>query len=307
MSELFANPVKPESTGSRLGWITVCLWGTVLLALHFYVLSLGDSKSQSSTLIVPILAYAIIAGAFYLVALPVTLVVMRRLPRAKGILVSLSIFYALSIIIFSTGSNTSRHSAIQAEQTKGGPQPKKAHIVNHVAAGNLQSNYRVGCISIQSAKNVFTPSDLYKGVAECMTEKNTSTGVRLNALAGVYGFYDTLRVSDKTSHQALLVLQMQAFTHIPMADRKLFSAEAKRTFQDEKEVAKVCAEIRQLGPPDYDPIYMIQHGMGAFSKGSTNPAIVAGFDQESSWEKALATILRCPSIDTSQRLATQSR
>ncbi len=30
------------------------------------------------------------------------------------------------------------------------------------------------------------------------------------------------------------------------------------------EFARKCAFVKKLGPPRYEPVYMIQHGMGAF-------------------------------------------
>ena len=41
------------------------------------------------------------------------------------------------------------------------------------------------------------------------------------------------------------------------------------------------------------PIYMIQHGMGAFTGQSTKDGLVENFDSSSAWAKSLSTIAKC--------------
>ena len=166
-------------------------------------------------------------------------------------------------------------------------------IKNITTDGNLKSNYEVGCVPISSVKNVYTPADLYKGLAECINSGDFKSGASLNALAGVYGRYDTLRVADKTAHQATLVLRMQTFETIPQETMDLFVKEIQAKYTDKKKLGEICNQIRLLGPPNYVPSYMIQHGISAARNPSGQSGIVADFDPKSSWESALSTYLHC--------------
>lgn len=179
-------------------------------------------------------------------------------------------------------------------------QETQARITNYVAPGNLQSNHPLECISSDQAKNIYTPADLYKAVAKCMNADKFKEGLYLYALAGVYGRFDTLRVSDSTAHQALLVLQMQEFDGIAESRKDRLMEEAKKMAGDKNELNSTCSKIRELGPPNYHPDYMIQHGMSAFT-GGHGDGLAPNFDSKASWEKSLDTYLHCPSPATQLR------
>ncbi|PRH82769.1 hypothetical protein [Arenimonas caeni] len=168
-------------------------------------------------------------------------------------------------------------------------------ITDYRTEGNLESTTELACIPLVEAKNTHTPADLYRAVADCVETGNFADGVLLFALAGVYGRFDTLRVLDKTAHQALPALQMENLW--PIAEEKYdqFRTEAGRMLQDEKAFAAVCAEIRKLGPPNYYPRYMVQHGIGAFLSGpGSGDGLVPGFDEASGWDESLDNYLHCP-------------
>ena len=167
-------------------------------------------------------------------------------------------------------------------------------VTNLTTPGNLQSNYKIGCIKVAAVKNVFSPADLYKGVADCIDKGDVKNGVSLYALAGVYGRFDTMRVADKTAHQALLALQMGAIDPLPEEKKQLLTKEVQLVFHDKVKINEICTAIRALGPPAYKPNYMIQHGMGAFMGSSDKNALVADFDPKVSWDNALSGYLHCP-------------
>jgi hypothetical protein len=199
-------------------------------------------------------------------------------------------------ILVLTTANFSRHDrpAPPPVQTTVSSGPNGSRIVHLETPGNLQSNHAVGCIAISAASNEYTPADLYHGVGICLRDGEFKDAAELHALASSYGIFDTMRVSDRTAHQAILGLQMLTFQAFSPAEKEQFSREAKRLVHDPEQLARVCREIRTLGPPNYRPDYMIQHGMAAFRGHQANDGIVVGFDPGPAWDKTLTGVLHCP-------------
>ena len=297
MDETTGENMKAERADARLSWRAICIWLAALFVLHDYAFRsfLSSSyRSMSHPVGTSILMFMLALAVIYLAGLGTSGLVWRRLPRAKGLLIALSIFFFIQAAILTSGTRVTQRPG-SADQAGIGARAEgsSAQIINHQAEGNLRSDHAVGCISISSARNVYTPADLYEGVAECIVKKQFQGGVQLHALAGVYGAFDALRVSDRTAHQAFQAIQFEASRKLPAAERALFSQELLRTVQDKQALAGICKTIRDLGPPNYHPVYMIQHGMRAFT-GKGGSDIVPGFDQASGWEEALSSYLHCP-------------
>ena len=161
--------------------------------------------------------------------------------------------------------------------------------------GNLQSNYKLDCIPASAAKNVYTPADLYKAVRKCVDAEKYADGVFLYALAGVYGRFDALRVVDKTAHQAILALQMRELWDTPEPNKDRMQEKWLNAVTDKKQHDELCSKISLIGPPNYRPDYMIQHGMDAFN-GIQGDGLVGNFDDKAGWGKALDTYLHCPAL-----------
>ena len=171
------------------------------------------------------------------------------------------------------------------------------NIQNYEAQGNLISENNLGCVGPEKLSNKYTPADLYKATAKCINQNNNEKAVFLFALAGVYGRFDTLRVADETAHQAVTVLLMETFGSLDEHKKDTFKKVLMNTF---KERVILCKKIVLIGPPDYYPIYMIQHGMGAFLGRKANSDIVANFDVQAAWKKSLDTYLHCPNDENTK-------
>lgn len=169
----------------------------------------------------------------------------------------------------------------------------QAQVVNHTAAGNLQSLHAVGCIDLADASNTLTPADLYPGVADCARQEDYQKAIALYTLAGAYGRFDTLRVADRTAHAALAALQMGDFGSLSPATQGRLRAELQSQLRDPARLAGICNSLRGIGAPNYMPTYMIQHGMGAFT-GNTGDGLTPGFDAKASWQSILSSYLHCP-------------
>lgn len=168
------------------------------------------------------------------------------------------------------------------------------NVTNFVASGNLQSTHDIGCAKSSKITSRYSPADLYRGLAVCVTNDNFKDGAFLFALAGVYGRFDALRVSDTSAHQAVGVLKMQTLGSVDTAKREALSSEVKKMVGDSENLRITCNKIKKIGAPTYHPVYMIQHGMKAFTGAATNRGLVVDFDSRAAWESALESYLHCP-------------
>ena len=173
--------------------------------------------------------------------------------------------------------------------------PASAQVTNYEAPGNLQARTDLGCLKIEALRNTYTAADLYRSNAACVKQDDLESAVYSSALAGVYGRYDSMRVSDQSAHQAQTVLRMNFGNSLTEEQKKLFTARLSATASNPSSLAKLCGRIREVGPPNYHPIYMIQHGMSAFT-GTKGNGLVSNFDSAAAWEKALDTYLHCPKL-----------
>lgn len=67
---------------------------------------------------------------------------------------------------------------------------------------------------VSSVSNKHTPADIYPGVAACLKAGDFEKAAQLYLTAGTFGRFDQLRVSDRTAHQAVTVLQRNSFADL---------------------------------------------------------------------------------------------
>lgn len=168
--------------------------------------------------------------------------------------------------------------------------------LNITTEGNLESTRDIGCVKSAELSNQDTPADLFKGLANCIDSGAHDNGVLMLALAGVYGRYDTLRVTDASAHQAIAVLKLTYVDSRDEAKKKAFFEYISKAFKDPSNLAKICAEVQRLGPPEYFPRYMIQHGLQAFTPNAAEDGLAKDFDAPAAWKKSLDSYLHCPKL-----------
>jgi len=56
---------------------------------------------------------------------------------------------------------------------------------------------------------------------------------------------------------------------------------------------QICSELETLGPPEYVPTYMLEHGMAAFTKTMKNGGLVENFNAQSAWTNVLREYVHC--------------
>jgi hypothetical protein len=165
-------------------------------------------------------------------------------------------------------------------------------FANCTTPRDLESLNPVGCVGVESITPNHTPADLYPGVAECAREGEIRRASFLYAFAYSYGIFDTKRVSDRTAHQAVPMLARIHLSSLPLSARESTTDELVRAYSTGSVLHReVCSELRRIGPPEYHPRYMIQHGMGAYL-GEPRSA-PADFDRSAAWEKVLTETFKC--------------
>lgn len=170
--------------------------------------------------------------------------------------------------------------------------PSGAVIRHYETEGNLAVTHDLKCTSLDEVKNTYTPSDLYRAYADCVQKNNYKDATELFMVAGAYARFDALRVTDKSAHQARTALIMNASSSMSEQQRNEWKAYLDKYTPESQEAAEACGKIKRIGPPDYYPAYMIQHGIKAFLKEKTDP-IVPDFDPQNAWQTVLDKGLHC--------------
>lgn len=165
-----------------------------------------------------------------------------------------------------------------------------SNVTNIESSGNLGSTHELDCVSADKINHKYTPVDLYKAAAKCIAQNNYADAAFLYRLAGIYGYFDTLRVSDQTAHQAITVLKMYQFENVDETQRKKM-----QQAMDDLKVGDLCQKVIKIGIPDYYPTYMIQHGMSAILHDNSD-AITKDFNAKEAWGKTLS-LAGCPGYD----------
>ncbi len=170
--------------------------------------------------------------------------------------------------------------------------PKKGAVTSYEAPGNLESTHALGCIPGSSVTAQYTPADLYPAFAKCVMADRFAEATDLYAFAFAFAVYDTKRVPDKTAHQAIMVLQLENMSALPDEKKRAFGEYFERvSVPGSPSATAICDELRRVGPPQYEPRYMIQHGMGAASGQPSAPP--SDFDSAATWSAVLKEQIRC--------------
>ncbi|MBP6562345.1 MAG: hypothetical protein KA214_02590 [Neisseriaceae bacterium] len=137
------------------------------------------------------------------------------------------------------------------------------------------------------------PMEVYQRLAHCVeqgTPQSHRAGVRLLAYGAAQTFYDSYRVPDVTAHQAGAYLRRVVLDN-PLAQD--FKEDAFAILKDDQKRAELCRLTIKMPIPNYDPAYMVNHGMAAMSGAGSGVNKVA--KPKDSWARAVAAYLSCPS------------
>jgi len=166
-------------------------------------------------------------------------------------------------------------------------------ITNYETPGNLVARHPLVCSTVDKLKDTDTPPDLYAGMVDCAKHQRYEDAAYFFALAGVYSYFDAQRVIDETAHDAHSVLTRNAMTQLDDATKDAVFAQLKVTLGDPAKLPGACVAIEHIGPPNYFPEYMVQHGMDAVNDKVQGNGLVPDFDTKVAWQKSLDGYLHC--------------
>ncbi|OAN55233.1 hypothetical protein A6A04_11265 [Paramagnetospirillum marisnigri] len=167
-------------------------------------------------------------------------------------------------------------------------------ITNHRVEGSLAPSREIGCIAVAEADNAMTPPDLYIGVRKCLDQDRFERAVELFALAGLYGNFDAMRVTDRSAGQAKTVLIMGTFSTVGPERKDRFRQALERMNANPDSLTALCRSVDRVGHPGYYPAYMILHGMKAFTGNPHDGALAPDFDAAATWTSLRSNYLHCP-------------
>lgn len=151
----------------------------------------------------------------------------------------------------------------------------------------------IGCLSTEHLKNTYTPADLFQSVGKCVEQEKYKDAVFLFTLAGLYGRFDTLRVVDQSTHEAVMALRMETIEAMDTRKKSEFGELAKMTLGRHEGLQDICKGVIQLGPPKYYPRYMIQYGADVPIVNKSTEGLNPNFDTGEAWKNTLDVYLRC--------------
>ena len=163
---------------------------------------------------------------------------------------------------------------------------------------NLAPTQPVGCVTLGETTAAMTPPDLALSVLSCRDQGRLRDQTELFTLLMMRGYFDAYRVTDATAHQALTVLRMQLGERLGAKDDQALMADLQRLIADKESegLKDFCARLLALPLPDYEPVYMIEHGMNAVI-GTADTAPVKEVDAMAVWKSVVSVGLQCPKVD----------
>lgn len=169
----------------------------------------------------------------------------------------------------------------------------KAALEKIVAAGPVPNKpAKLSCEDGRNLKNTYTPLDLYPVMPDCMAKKLYQEAGDIYALAGVYGYFDKLRVRDRSAHQAVSILAMTFGAKLPEDFR-----EHLKSITMGEGLIQLCERVKKVGMPDYFPHYMVSHGIKSLRSslaGTQQPSPLHENNPLELWNHALDKYLHCP-------------
>ncbi|MDE2234704.1 MAG: hypothetical protein KGL13_05540 [Gammaproteobacteria bacterium] len=163
-------------------------------------------------------------------------------------------------------------------------------VVNYSMPANLKPTHILGCVSVANASDTWTPAEVFPAMRACIDRGDYPDAVGLFTLATSYGRFDMMRVADRSAWNAISVLQLQYLKGLSPAQKAAFDQAAQAMLQNR---GQICSELETLGPPEYMPTYMLEHGMAAFTRSLKNGGLVENFNAQSAWGNVLREYVHC--------------
>lgn len=153
-------------------------------------------------------------------------------------------------------------------------------------AGSMQPNFDLDCISIADVKSTFNPPALLNAAKKCIKQGNHSSAWELLTTGLGFAYYDVKRLADRSTQGARTVLTMNAFGDLTTEERETSQKTSKEIQRNPEKVAAYCAELKRIGPPTYEPQWIILHGVGVYDEPREGHYL-KNVDPKALWEEVL--------------------
>lgn len=167
------------------------------------------------------------------------------------------------------------------------PQSPAQDTVVFNTPGNLEATMPLGCVDLDQLSNSHSPADMFHGVWACVQQEDYEKAIDLLLVARAYGFYDIDRVRDSSAHGAVQMLQIRIADAMDDAQHAAWAAVSESRQDMDLDQGPVCSRLMSLGPPDYFPYYMVQHGLRASVPPDTGNALREDFAPDRAWTTVL--------------------
>jgi hypothetical protein len=153
---------------------------------------------------------------------------------------------------------------------------------------------KLDCVPLADLQASYAPPRLARAVKDCIAKERFDNAMQLFLVYSIYGTFDQQRVRDESGHTALVELNIWIFGGYPRSIMDQLRTVAERLRDHEDSIFRdTCAAIARLGPPDYQPDYLI--GRGEFlPRKNADDWMTEAFDPAKAWQKALVEINQCP-------------
>ncbi|WP_115718968.1 hypothetical protein [Gallaecimonas mangrovi] len=173
-------------------------------------------------------------------------------------------------------------------------EPAKTTEPGKASSGSVEAKSQPACMPLAAIASTTTPAVIYPAVADCVKAGHYNEAVPLFAVAGAFGRFDQLRVTDKTAWQAIRMLEVRTFSDLAAGERSAFrQALAQELNTEAPDFKKLCVAVARLGPPTYTPTYMTKRGIQTVNN-TGNGKLKSDFNAEKGWQQALRGYLHCP-------------
>jgi ankyrin repeat protein len=153
------------------------------------------------------------------------------------------------------------------------------------------------CVQFDTIDNRHSPIELYSSLNDCMQSGRNADAAGLFVLAGMDSSFDSVRVADKTAGQVRVILITALFEGMADDVHARFDTAMKALTDSPSRHAVLCEEIRRVGPPQYFPAYMVNHGLGVMQSALANQAphtpLDPKFDAAATWRSLITNYLNC--------------
>ncbi|MFB6230541.1 MAG: hypothetical protein ABEL04_05230 [Salinibacter sp.] len=179
----------------------------------------------------------------------------------------------------------------ELRRTDGAPETEESGTASETATESDGAGDTASCIGLKAVRASTSAGDLIGNILACTRSGKYQQAARLQMVGLTLQRYDAERVEDKTAHGAFQAKMGTAFKALPESTRKTVLAEMKTLLKNAEARAPVCERLQAIGPPTYQPAYMVAHGMGAMTEKMKGGDVAyeppTDFDAEKAWMTAL--------------------